>query len=110
MLIMKMRGLFPTSLIIRLSMERGQVFPDLALDKVLARLEKEKISYKVDFLDREPIVKNFRKINRYDEVLNIAKQKIDIKNRTDLLLCKIRNSSLEDLENIMRLIDEYYNK
>lgn len=85
-------------------------FPDIALEKVTSKLEECNISYTVNYLDKEPIKKDFRKRNAYHRYLKEAKEKIDFKTRAQLILSKIENASLQEIEEILELIDEYYRK
>ncbi len=85
-------------------------FPDIALEKVTSKLEECNISYTVNYLDKEPIKKDFRKRNAYHKYLKEAKEKIDFKTKVDLILLKIENASLQEIEDILELIDEYYRK
>ena len=61
-------------------------------------------------MNREPVKKDFRKRNAYNKFLKEAKEKINSKTKVNLLFSKIENATLEEIEDIMELIDEYFRK
>ena len=85
-------------------------FPDIAFEKVTSKLEECSISYTINYLNREPVKKDFRKRNAYNKFLKEAKEKINSKTKVNLLFSKIENATLEEIEDIMELIDEYFRK
>ena len=85
-------------------------FPDNILDKILEELQGAKISYIVHFLDREPIIRDFKNINRYNIVLKEAKEHIDNKDKVSLIIQKIDDATSEELTGLLEVINEYFDK
>ena len=74
-------------------------FPDTTLNKVLNTLNDSKISYQIIDVDKDPVIKDFGKINTYHKYLEKALESIDKKKKIDILNEKIENSDNEKLEN-----------
>lgn len=79
-------------------------FPDNALPKVLQKLEDYKISYQIIYKDREPVFKDFKKINKYIHFFKQSLYLIDKQNKIDMAIDKITNSSIIEIEKIMEAI------
>ena len=77
-------------------------FPDNALSKVLNRLEENKISYRVIVKGQIEKEYSYKKLNQYNEFVNIARKTADLNNRLDLIVKKIKKA---DEEKIMKIID-----
>lgn len=52
-------------------------FPDNSLSKVLNTLEDAKISYQIIEVDKNPIIKDFDKLNNYPKYLDLALKNLD---------------------------------
>ena len=64
-------------------------FPDNSLSKVLNTLEDAKISYQIIEVDKNPIIKDFVKLNNYPKYLDLALKNLDKSKRLDYLkICK----------------------
>ena len=83
-------------------------FPDTTLNKVLNTLNDSKISYQIIDVDKEPVIKDFGKINTYHKYLEKALESIDKKKKIDILIEKIENSDNEKLEKIIKVIENEF--
>lgn len=82
-------------------------FPDNALNKVINKLEDNKISYKVIYKDKEPLIRDFGKKNRYLEFIDKTKSNMELTSRIDLLVGKIKEvEDIEKLENIIKAVEQ----
>ena len=80
-------------------------FPDSSLIKIIDRLDEFKISYQIIYRGKNPHVKDYKKINQYSKYKLIALQKIDIKERIDTLIEKIKLLDNEKAKEIMKKIE-----
>ena len=83
-------------------------FPDTTLNKVINTLTDSKISYQIIDVDKEPIIKEFGKINSYSKYLQKALESIDKKKKIDILIEKIENCDNEKLEKIIKVIENEF--
>lgn len=68
-------------------------------------LEEKKISYQIIYDDKDPFVKNYRNLNCYEEFMKKAMDKIDIKERMEVLENKIKGLDNEKLKKIIEAIE-----
>lgn len=73
-------------------------FPDSSITNKLSDL---KISYQIIYRGRNPFVKDFKKINQYFKYKLIALQKLDIKERMDALVEKVKSLNEEQAKKVM---------
>ncbi len=85
--------------------KRKSGFPDSAITKVTNMLEEKKISYQIIYDDKDPFVKNYRNLNCYEEYMKKAMNKIDIKERMEVLENKIKALDNEKLEKVIEAIE-----
>ena len=83
-------------------------FPDNSLSKVLNTLEDAKISYQIIEVDKNPIIKDFDKLNNYPKYLDLALKNLDKRKRLDYLIDNLNKCSNEKLEQIMGLIENEF--
>ena len=76
-------------------------FPDSSLIKITDKLNDLKISYQVIYRGKNPHVKDYKKINQYSKYKMIALQKMDIKERMDTLIEKIKSLGSEKANKIV---------
>ena len=76
-------------------------FPDSSLIKITNKLSDLKISYQIIYRGRNPFVKDFKKINQYSKYKLIALQKLDIKERMDALVEKVKSLNEEQAKEVM---------
>ena len=76
-------------------------FPDSSLTKITNKLSDLKISYQIIYRGRNPFVKDFKKINQYSKYKLIALQKLDIKERMDALVEKVKSLNEEQAKKVM---------
>lgn len=76
-------------------------FPDNALDKVINRLEDNKISYQIIYTNNKPVIKDYKKLNNYDKFYKKSLETMEIQNKVDIIVDKIKNASNEDLMKIL---------
>lgn len=82
------------------------VFPDTALNKVLNKLEELKISYKIFFLDKESIEKNFKKLSKCNYYYDLAFNNLSLKNRMDFLIENVKDAPDDVLDKIIESIEQ----
>lgn len=76
-------------------------FPDSSITKTTNKLSDLKISYQIIYRGRNPFVKDFKKINQYSKYKLIALQKLDVKERMDALVEKVKSLSEEQAKTVM---------
>lgn len=76
-------------------------FPDSSLTKITNKLSDLKISYQIIYRGRNPFVKDFKKINQYSKYKLISLQKLDIKERMDALVEKVKSLNEEQAKKVM---------
>lgn len=76
-------------------------FPDSSITKITNKLSDLKISYQIIYRGRNPFVKDFKKINQYSKYKLIALQKLDVKERMDALVEKVKSLSEEQAKKVM---------
>lgn len=76
-------------------------FPDSSLTKITNKLSDLKISYQIIYRGRNPFVKDFKKINQYSKYKLITLQKLDIKERMDALVEKVKSLNEEHAKKVM---------
>ena len=81
-------------------------FPDNSLARIVNKLDEKKISYQIMSRDKDPVVKDYKKINNYLKYKDDALKKNDIEVRLDLLLEKIKSLSHEDAVALLEKIEE----
>lgn len=84
-------------------------FPDNAINKVIEKLEGEKISYQIIYKDKDPLLKDFKKLNRYHLLIDNIKKEVELKKRYEILMEKIKkldeSKFLEVIECIEKCIE-----
>ena len=76
-------------------------FPDSSLTKITKKLSDLKISYQIIYRGRNPFVKDFKKINQYSKYKLIVLQKLDVKERMDTLVEKVKSLNEEQAKKVM---------
>ena len=76
-------------------------FPDSSITKITNKLSDLKISYQIIYRGRNPFVKDFKKINQYSKFKLITLQKLDIKERMDALVEKVKSLNEEQAKKVM---------
>ena len=76
-------------------------FPDSSITKITNKLSDLKISYQIIYRGRNPHVKDFKKINQYSKYKLIALQKLNIKERMDALVEKVKSLNEEQAKKVM---------
>ena len=80
-------------------------FPDNSLNKVLNALEDAKISYQIIEVDKNPIIKDFGKLNNYSKYLDNSLKNIDKKKRIDIIISKINSCDNSKLDKILEILE-----
>ena len=83
-------------------------FPDTSINKVVNILEDAKISYQIIDVDKDPVIKDFCKINTYSKYLDMSFKNLDKKKKLDFLIDKLNKCSMEKLESIISLIENEF--
>lgn len=83
-------------------------FPDSVYNKIINTLEDNTINYNVIFRDKDNIIKNFKNRNNYLKFKDRALDKIDIDNKVNMIIDKIKKCNKSDLERIFYIIYEYF--
>ena len=82
--------------------------PDSVYNKIINTLEDNTINYNVIFRDKDNIIKNFKNRNNYLKFKDRALDKIDIDNKVNMIIDKIKKCNKSDLERIFYIIYEYF--
>ena len=85
-------------------------FLDNSLSKVLNTLEDAKISYQIIEVDKNPIIKDFDKLNNYPKYLDLALKNLDKRKKLDYLIDNLNKCCDEKLEQIIGLIENELRK
>ena len=85
-------------------------FPKSVFEKVIDTLNNYKISYQIIYSDSEPIIKDFKKLNKYQYFYNQALKLMTHQNRIELIINKIKNSDEKDFEEIVKAIENVQSK
>ena len=83
-------------------------FPDSVYNKIINTLEDNTINYNVIFRDKDNIIKDFKNRNNYLKFKDRALEKIDIDNKVNMIIDKIKKCNKNDLERIFYIIYEYF--
>ena len=85
-------------------------FPYTASNKVINKLEEEKITYQIISKNENPIIKDFKNFNNYSKILSKAIDYVDFRNKKDWLKDRIDEiSDIDTLERILKkLTDELF--
>ena len=75
-------------------------FPDSSIINIINKLSDLKISYQIIYRGKNPYVKDFKKINQYSKYKLIALQKLDIKERMDALVEKVKSLNEEQAKKV----------
>lgn len=81
-------------------------FPNSSITKITNKLSDLKISYQIIYRGRNPHVKDFKKINQYSKYKLITLQKLDIKERMDALVEKVKSLNEEHAKKVMLEIEK----
>ena len=73
-------------------------------------LDDYKISYQIVYVDSEPIIKDYKKLNKYQYFYNQALKLATHQNRIKLIINKIKNSDKKDFEELMKAIENVLGK
>ena len=76
-------------------------FLENSITKITNKLCDLKISYQIIYRGKNPYVKDFNKINQYSKYKLIALQKIDIKERMDTLVEKVKSLNEEQARKVV---------
>lgn len=83
-------------------LEGGKVgFPESVLNKIINTLEDKKKSYMVIYIDKDPLVKDFKKLNNYTKYRDIAISKLDYISKVDKLINKIKNMDKKEFNDFL---------
>ena len=83
-------------------------FPDSVYNKIINTLEDNTINYNVIFRDKDNIIKDFKNRNNYLKFKDRALDKIDVDNKVNMIIDKIKKCNKNDLEKIFYIIYEYF--
>ena len=83
-------------------------FPDSVYNKIINTLEDNTINYNVIFRDKDNIIKDFKNRNNYLKFKDRALEKIDIDNKVNMIINKIKKCNKSDLERILYIVYEYF--
>lgn len=76
-------------------------FPDSSLTKITNKLSDLKISHQIIYRGKNPFVKGLKKKNQYSKYKLITLQKLDIKERMDALVEKVKSLNEEQAKKVM---------
>lgn len=81
-------------------------FPESSLNKVLEKLENCKINYQIIYTYKDPVIKDFKKLNKYMIYKDKAINNMDMQKRIDLIINKITNSDAKKIEEILKVLED----
>lgn len=81
-------------------------FPDSSINRIINKLSDLKISYQVIYRGKNPLVKDYKKINQYSKYKLIALQRLDIKQRMDALVEKVKSLNEEQAKKVMKELEK----
>lgn len=79
-------------------------FPDSVYNKIINTLEDNTINYNIIFRDKDNIIKDFKNRNNYLKFKDRALEKIDIDNKVNMIIDKIKKCNKNDLEKLFYII------
>ncbi len=80
-------------------------FPESAISKVKAVLEKEKLSYVI--YEKNIFIEEYKGINKnYNRILKESLKKIEMEERLNRLQTKLDNFTLDDLEKVIEGVED----
>ena len=83
-------------------LEGGKVgFPESVLNKIINTLDDKKKSYMVIYIDKDTLVKYFKKLNNYTKYRDIAISKLDYISKVDKLINKIKNMDKKEFNDFL---------
>lgn len=90
----------------KISIEGKAGFPETAYTKVTNTLDDKKIDYQIIYKEKEPVIKKFGKLNKYEKVLKNALEYRSIFERVERIKEKINNiNNIELLDKIIKVIE-----
>ena len=84
-------------------------FPESVLNKIINTLEDKKISYMVIYIDKDPLVKDFKKLNNYEVYKNKAIKKLDYVDKVNKIIDKIKNVNEEEFKIFLDKVNDVSN-
>ena len=81
-------------------------FPDSSINKIINKLNDLKISYQIIYRGKNPLVKDYKKINQYSKYKLIALQKLNIKERMDTLVEKVKSLNEEQAIKVLMELEK----
>ena len=86
-------------------------FLDSSLEYVKDTLKRFCVLYEIyDKQKKLSEIKSFKKSNAYSVLLQEAKRLIDVKNRIDLIIYRLKELLPDELDELLEIIDEYTKK
>lgn len=76
-------------------------FPDNSIIKIINKLSDLKMSYQIIYRGKNPYIKDLKKINQYFKYKLIALQRLDIKERMDALVEKVKSLNEKQAKKVM---------
>lgn len=83
-------------------------FPSSILNKVINTLEDNHINYNIIFKDKNNIIKDFKNRNNYNKYKDKAIEQMDINNKVNMMIDKIKNASKDEIERLVYIIYEVF--
>jgi hypothetical protein len=83
-------------------------FPENALEKVIKGLKDNHISYQLIYENQNPIIKNYKKANKYESFASKASKNISIEESLKTFEEKIKSASDDDLKKILEYINDNF--
>ena len=83
-------------------------FPSSILNKIINTLEDNHINYNIIFKDKDNIIKDFKNRNNYNKYKDKAIEQMDINNKVNMMIDKIKNASNDEIERLVYIIYEVF--
>ena len=80
-------------------------FPDNTIDKVINKLEENKISYQIIYHDKDPIIKDYKKLNKYSNYVSKVKETLELNKQIDMIIDKIKFLDKKGLKEVIKILD-----
>lgn len=81
-------------------------FPDNVINKVINKLDEKHISYQIIEINKDPVIKDYKKLNKYTNILKESLANITKKEQIDRLIEKIKSASPDTIDKIMDCIEK----
>ena len=83
-------------------------FPSSILNKVINTLEDNHMNYNIIVKGKNNIIKDFKNRKKYNKYKDKAIEQMDINNKVNMMIDKIKNASNDEIERLVYIIYEVF--